>query len=223
MPINADPTLTDSELVARCAAVIDEPKAAPPDSFVLHAPLELLARALLLDRVHPDARPPARGTTAMARRHLRGCRPVRRVDTGRRFDPDGPPRRVARRRWSRTDPHKSASARRRSRRVVRDAARRNRGRALPRLGPRMATRPPRERSLIGRPRGAPRRAPLAGRPGKRLHLPRHAPRRLEWTRGRGARGTVARQHYAPAPWPDADTRTELDAPHLRRAGSAKLN
>src|SRR6266545_934840 len=60
MPINADPTLTDSELVARCAAVIDEPKDAPPDSFVLHAPLELLARALLLDRVHPDARPPAR-------------------------------------------------------------------------------------------------------------------------------------------------------------------
>ncbi|HZN13588.1 MAG TPA: hypothetical protein VFB78_04920 [Acidimicrobiales bacterium] len=51
---------TDAELIARCAAVIDVPKEAPPDSFVLHAPLELLARALLLERVPSDARPRAR-------------------------------------------------------------------------------------------------------------------------------------------------------------------
>ena len=52
--------LTDHALVSACAAVIDRPKAAPPDSFVLHAPLELMARAGLLARVGPDARDAAR-------------------------------------------------------------------------------------------------------------------------------------------------------------------
>lgn len=46
----------DSDLIAAATAVIDVPKAAPPDSFVLHAPLELLARALLLERVPASAR-----------------------------------------------------------------------------------------------------------------------------------------------------------------------
>jgi hypothetical protein len=53
-------TAADRRLIAECAAVIDVPKAAPPDSFVLHAPLELLARALLLERVPDDARAAAR-------------------------------------------------------------------------------------------------------------------------------------------------------------------
>jgi hypothetical protein len=53
-------TTAERMLVAQCAAVIDVPKAAPPDSFVLHAPLELLARALLLERVPEDARSAAR-------------------------------------------------------------------------------------------------------------------------------------------------------------------
>ena len=53
-------TLTDHALVSACAAVIDRPKAAPPDSFVLHAPLELMARAGLLARVAPEARDGAR-------------------------------------------------------------------------------------------------------------------------------------------------------------------
>ena len=53
-------TLSDHALVSACAAVIDRPKAAPPDSFVLHAPLELMARAGLLARVGPDARDVAR-------------------------------------------------------------------------------------------------------------------------------------------------------------------
>ena len=52
--------ITDHALVSACAAVIDRPKAAPPDSFVLHAPLELMARAGLLARVAPDARDAAR-------------------------------------------------------------------------------------------------------------------------------------------------------------------
>ena len=52
--------LSDHALVSACAAVIDRPKAAPPDSFVLHAPLELMARAGLLARVSPDGRDAAR-------------------------------------------------------------------------------------------------------------------------------------------------------------------
>jgi hypothetical protein len=55
------PTMTDAELIADCAAVIDIPKAVPPDSFMLHAPLELLARAILLERVPERARADARG------------------------------------------------------------------------------------------------------------------------------------------------------------------
>ena len=51
---------TDTELIANCAAVIDVPKAAPADSFMLHAPLELLARALLLERVPSATRSAAR-------------------------------------------------------------------------------------------------------------------------------------------------------------------
>ena len=50
-------TVTDADLIASCAAVIDQPKAAAADSFVLHAPLELLARAILLERVPESQRP----------------------------------------------------------------------------------------------------------------------------------------------------------------------
>jgi hypothetical protein len=52
--------MTDAELIAQCAAVIDVPKQAPANSFVLHAPLELLARAILLPRVPDAARAAAR-------------------------------------------------------------------------------------------------------------------------------------------------------------------
>src|SRR5262245_29103900 len=48
---------TDADLIASCAAVIDVPKAVAPDSFLLHAPLELLARAILLERVPSESRP----------------------------------------------------------------------------------------------------------------------------------------------------------------------
>src|SRR5437763_7502158 len=50
----------DRSGVAAATAVISVPKLAPADSFVLHAPLELLARALLLPFVRPAALPKAR-------------------------------------------------------------------------------------------------------------------------------------------------------------------
>ncbi|HEU5084434.1 MAG TPA: hypothetical protein VFU14_13915 [Acidimicrobiales bacterium] len=57
MPAAADLTSADTDLIAACAAAIDVPKVAEPDSFVLHAPLELLARAILLPQVPEPFRP----------------------------------------------------------------------------------------------------------------------------------------------------------------------
>src|SRR5690349_14551194 len=48
--------LPDEQLFDRAAATIAAPKDAPADSFVLHAPLELLARRSLLRTVAPDRR-----------------------------------------------------------------------------------------------------------------------------------------------------------------------
>ena len=45
--------------IMRCAEIIDVPKPAPANSFVLHAPLELLARALLIERIPAGERSPA--------------------------------------------------------------------------------------------------------------------------------------------------------------------
>ena len=53
-------TWPDDRLVAWAAASVAVPKAEPADSFVLHAPLEVLARAALLSRLGPDARSRAR-------------------------------------------------------------------------------------------------------------------------------------------------------------------
>ncbi len=50
----------DGRLLAWAASVVGVPKVAPADSFVLHAPLELLARAALLPRVGPGSRALAR-------------------------------------------------------------------------------------------------------------------------------------------------------------------
>jgi hypothetical protein len=52
--------LTDAQLVAAVSAVLARPKVDPADSFVLHAPLELLARAALLRMVPPHDRRAAR-------------------------------------------------------------------------------------------------------------------------------------------------------------------
>ncbi len=51
---------TDVELVAGAADVLATPRAGPADSFVLHAPLELLARAALLPYVRASSRERAR-------------------------------------------------------------------------------------------------------------------------------------------------------------------
>ncbi len=51
---------SDEELVDAVGHVVARPKIAPADSFVLHAPLELLARSGLLPRVRPTDRPAAR-------------------------------------------------------------------------------------------------------------------------------------------------------------------
>ena len=53
--------LSDAELIAAVASVVRNPRADPADSFVLHAPLELVARAALLPRVAPGERSKARG------------------------------------------------------------------------------------------------------------------------------------------------------------------
>ena len=53
-------TWPDDRLLAWAASVVAVPRADPADSFVLHAPLELLARAALLSRVEPSGRDRAR-------------------------------------------------------------------------------------------------------------------------------------------------------------------
>jgi hypothetical protein len=52
--------LSDDELFDQAALLVCRPKAAPANSFELHAPLELLARRILLDRVDPGRREAAR-------------------------------------------------------------------------------------------------------------------------------------------------------------------
>jgi hypothetical protein len=51
---------SDAELVRSAAATLSTPRRDPADSFVLHAPLELAARAGLLPHVAPEARERAR-------------------------------------------------------------------------------------------------------------------------------------------------------------------
>ena len=52
--------LADAELVSLAARHLGVPRRDPADSFVLHAPLELMARAALLRHVDPAARERAR-------------------------------------------------------------------------------------------------------------------------------------------------------------------
>src|SRR6476620_2565125 len=52
--------LSDAELTDSVARVISRPKAEPADSFILHAPLELLARSALLTLIEPQDRDLAR-------------------------------------------------------------------------------------------------------------------------------------------------------------------
>lgn len=54
------PDWSDDTLIAFVGTTIARPKVAPADSFILHAPLEVLARSLLLRRVAPADRDEAR-------------------------------------------------------------------------------------------------------------------------------------------------------------------
>ena len=107
--------LSDAELIAAVASVVRTPRTDPADSFVLHAPLELAARAALLPRVAPGERSAARAQIAAvatafeafgpatpphARMHVRFARcrrdPSCRFDRGRRSRRRRRGRRVAR-------------------------------------------------------------------------------------------------------------------------------
>jgi hypothetical protein len=55
---------SDADLIDAAGRVLATPKQDPADSFVLHAPLELLARAALLVRVRPSGRERARARIA---------------------------------------------------------------------------------------------------------------------------------------------------------------
>lgn len=57
------------DLVTEAAAVLARPRVEPADSFRLHAPLELLARARLLDRLGGDDRAAQQGIEALAARY----------------------------------------------------------------------------------------------------------------------------------------------------------
>src|SRR6476661_4717747 len=59
-PAPTTAALSDDELFDNAARLVSRPKAAPANSFELHAPLELLARRILLDRVDPGRREAAR-------------------------------------------------------------------------------------------------------------------------------------------------------------------
>jgi hypothetical protein len=59
-PAPTSPDLSDDEVFDRAAVLVSRPKDAPANSFELHAPLELLARRILLDRVDPGRRELAR-------------------------------------------------------------------------------------------------------------------------------------------------------------------
>ena len=63
-PFTAVRTASDARLVADVGEVLAVPRSDPADSFVLHAPLELVARAALLPFVQPPMRDRARAQIA---------------------------------------------------------------------------------------------------------------------------------------------------------------
>src|SRR4051812_25872451 len=56
----SDARLSDAALVTEVATMLTPPRQEPADSFVLHAPLELIARSALLPYIRPAARHEAR-------------------------------------------------------------------------------------------------------------------------------------------------------------------
>jgi hypothetical protein len=59
-PVPTAAHLSDNQIFDQAARLVSLPKAAPANSFELHAPLELLARRILLDRVDAGRREAAR-------------------------------------------------------------------------------------------------------------------------------------------------------------------
>ncbi|MEO1063084.1 MAG: hypothetical protein AAFZ07_16860 [Actinomycetota bacterium] len=88
--------LSDAELVDTAAAVVALGHPGVPDSFLLHAPLELIARAALLPLVAPEARPTARRRIVwMAAKHARSVGPRPRPSIVRTDDPPATAARLA--------------------------------------------------------------------------------------------------------------------------------
>src|SRR5215216_3741968 len=79
---------SDRRLAAELAEVVAVPKEAPADSFVLHAPLELLARVGLLPSVRPAAREAARQRLVwLAASYAAAGPPVDRTPSPEDLDP----------------------------------------------------------------------------------------------------------------------------------------
>ncbi len=67
---------SDLDLATDVAAIVEHPRVEPPDSFVLHAPLELLARHVLLPRVSASHREIARQRFAELADHYEAFGPA---------------------------------------------------------------------------------------------------------------------------------------------------
>lgn len=74
------PRLSDAALVDVTATVLATPRLAEPDSFVLHAPLELLARAALLPHTSPHLRPSAHTRITSIAQRFEAFGPASEVD-----------------------------------------------------------------------------------------------------------------------------------------------
>src|SRR5438445_6584221 len=73
--------LSDDDLFDQAARLVSRPKEGPANSFELHAPLELLARRILLERVDPGRRELARQRiTWVAETYAQSGKPVARSD-----------------------------------------------------------------------------------------------------------------------------------------------
>jgi len=81
VPVNDLGELSDAQLAAETAEKVARPRRDPADSFVLHAPLELTARASLLPYVRPDRRDVARARLFELGRRFQGWGPAAALPT----------------------------------------------------------------------------------------------------------------------------------------------
>jgi hypothetical protein len=85
-PSHANRGESDAQLIGRVAERIAVPRAAAANSFVLHAPLELLARSALLPYVEPAFREQARERISEIERSYTSFEPATFPDRRRTFD-----------------------------------------------------------------------------------------------------------------------------------------